>query len=64
MYGEFNDGRGEFYDQSTLDGRVILERFVFETLKPGSSRDEQAFSADGGKSWEVNWINTQERAKD
>ncbi len=64
MYGEFNNGRGEFYDQETFNGRMILVRFVFETLTADSTRDEQAFSADGGKTWEVNWINTQARVKD
>jgi len=61
MYGEFKDGRGEFYDRSTLDGKAILERFVFGDIAVGSGRDEQAFSADGGKTWEVNWINTHTR---
>ncbi|HSN16851.1 MAG TPA: hypothetical protein VLV87_01465 [Gammaproteobacteria bacterium] len=65
MHGRFHDGKGEFYNQSTLDGKGILERFVFEVLKPGSrTRDEQSFSADGGKTWETNWINTQETSLD
>jgi len=64
MIGEFKNGRGEFYDQETLSGRTILVRFVFETLAADSTRDEQAFSADGGKTWEVNWINRQTRVKD
>lgn len=65
MHGQFRGGKGEFYDQSTLDGKGILERFTFEVVKPGSStRDEQAFSADGGKTWEVNWINTQQTSLD
>jgi hypothetical protein len=64
MIGEFKNGRGEFYDQEPFNGRTILVRFVFETLSPDSTRDEQSFSADGGKTWEVNWINTQTRAKD
>ncbi len=64
MYGSFKGGRGEFYDVEDLDGRSILARFVFGDIKDGSSRDEQAFSADGGKTWEVNWINTHTRAKD
>ena len=64
LIGEFKDGRGEFYDQEPFNGRTILVRFVFETLSADSTRDEQAFSADGGKTWEVNWINTQTRVKD
>lgn len=54
--GGFSNGRGEFYNADTLDGRDILVRFVISDLKPDSARFEQAFSADGGKTWEVNWI--------
>lgn len=54
--GQFKDGRGEFYDQEMLDGRAILVRFVISEITPNSCRFEQAFSDDGGKTWEVNWI--------
>lgn len=54
--GEFKDGRGEFYAQERLDGRAILVRFVISDVTPDSVRFEQAFSEDGGKTWEVNWI--------
>ena len=64
LVGEFKDGRGVFYDQEpSYQGRAILVRFTFLSLNADSSRDEQAFSADGGKTWEVNWINTQTRKK-
>jgi hypothetical protein len=59
--GEFRNGRGEFYGQETLDGRAILVRFVISDIAPDSCRFEQAFSDDGGKSWEVNWIATDTR---
>jgi hypothetical protein len=61
--GEFKNGRGEFYNQETLDGRAILVRFVISDITPNSCRFEQAFSDDGGKSWEVNWIATDTRVK-
>jgi hypothetical protein len=54
--GQFKDGRGEFYSQETLDGRAILVRFVISEITAKSCRFEQAFSDDGGKTWEVNWI--------
>lgn len=54
--GEFKDGRGEFYDQEYFAGRAILVRFVIAPITPDSCRFEQAFSNDGGKTWEVNWI--------
>ena len=59
--GGFSNGRGEFYSQETLDGRAILVRFVISDITPQSCRFEQAFSGDGGKTWEVNWIATDTR---
>lgn len=62
--GEFKNGRGEFYDQETLNGRAILVRFVISDITPNSCHFEQAFSDDGGKTWEVNWIADDTRMKD
>jgi hypothetical protein len=59
--GEFKNGRGEFFNPETLNGRPILVRFVIADITPTSCRFEQAFSADGGKTWEVNWIATDTR---
>jgi hypothetical protein len=61
--GEFKNGRGEFFDQETLNGRAILVRFVISDITPNSCRFEQAFSDDGGKTWEVNWIAKDTRIK-
>lgn len=54
--GEFKDGRGEFYDEESLNGRMIFVRFVISEITANSAHFEQAFSGDGGKTWEVNWI--------
>jgi hypothetical protein len=62
--GEFKNGRGEFFDQEAFNGRAILVRFVISDITPNSCRFEQAFSNDGGKTWEVNWIATDTRVKD
>jgi hypothetical protein len=62
--GEFKDGRGEFYSQETLSGRAILVRFVISDITPDSCHFEQAFSDDGGKTWEINWIADDKRVKD
>jgi hypothetical protein len=59
--GGFKNGRGEFFNQETLNGRAISVRFVISDITPNSVRFEQAFSADGGKTWEVNWIATDSR---
>jgi len=58
MVGGFAGGRGEFYDAEMLGARPIYVRFIFTGATPGTTkfRIEQAFSADGGKSWETNWI--------
>jgi hypothetical protein len=62
--GEFKDGRGEFYNQEMYNGRAILVRFVITKITQDSYRFEQAFSDDGGKTWEVNWIATDTRSKE
>jgi hypothetical protein len=59
--GGFKNGRGEFFDQETYDGRAILVRFVIYDITPESCHFQQAFSGDGGKTWEVNWIATDTR---
>ena len=65
VIGEFRDGRGEFFGQETLDdGRTILVRFVISVVTPDSCTFEQAFSDDGGRSWEVNWVAADTRVKD
>jgi hypothetical protein len=64
VYGEFKDGRGEFFGQDTLGPRAILVRFVITPLGPDTIRFEQAFSDDAGKTWEVNWIATDTRVKE
>jgi hypothetical protein len=56
VVGGFTGKRGEFYDQEVWKGRAILVRYMWLDISPRSARMEQAFSDDGGKSWEVNWI--------
>jgi hypothetical protein len=54
--GRFAGGRGEFYDEEDYDGRKIRVRFEVSMLTPTSCRFEQSFSADGGRTWELNLI--------
>jgi hypothetical protein len=59
VVGHFDGlGRGEFYDGEEWKGRYIFVRYVWLDVKPGEARMEQSFSADGGKTWEMNWICT------
>jgi hypothetical protein len=61
--GRWKDGRGEFYDHEELNGRWILVRYVWSDVTPTAAHFEQAFSEDGGKTWEVNWISNITRMK-
>ena len=56
MIGEFQNGRGELYSQDTWEGRAVYVRFIWQSLDPDRTHFEQAFSDDGGKTWETNWI--------
>ncbi|TLY53376.1 MAG: hypothetical protein E6K53_01250 [Gammaproteobacteria bacterium] len=55
--GEAHDGRIDFYDQEPINGKATLVRFSIWGITPDTAQSEQAFSADGGKTWEVNWVN-------
>ena len=61
--GEFKDGRGEFYNDDTFNGRPVVVRFVITKVTEDQYRFEQAFSDDGRKTWEVNWIAVDTRVK-
>jgi hypothetical protein len=56
VVGQFTGDRGEFFSQDRYKGGAILVRYVWLNIAPSSSRMEQSFSADGGKTREVNWI--------
>lgn len=62
VYGGFRNGVGEFYGDDQLDGRPIKVRFLIIRKGPDKARFEQAFSADGGATWETNWIVVDERS--
>lgn len=61
VQGRFENGVGTFLANDTLDGRPILVRFVWSHITAATARWEQAFSADDGATWEVNWIMDFER---
>ena len=50
--GGFRDGRGEFYDTELYGGRNILVRFSIWPVSSNEVRAEQAFSVDGGTTWD------------
>ena len=63
VIGRFNDGHGEFIDQEPYGGRTILVRFSISNITSSSARFAQAFSADGGKTWEENFVVTETLVK-
>lgn len=56
MVGKFEQGRGAFYAHESIDGRHVFSRFLWSDITPTSCHWEQAFSEDGGTTWETNWI--------
>lgn len=62
--GMFKNGRGEFIDTEPFNGKNILVRQVWSDITLTSCHFEQAFSEDGGKTWEVNFIATDTRVSD
>jgi len=60
MMGRYTNGRGEFYDHEIWHGKSIYVRFLWTNVSDHSGDFEQAFSEDGGKTWEPNWITTME----
>jgi len=61
MIGAFKEGRGEFYSHEPWAGKHIWCRVIWSEITATSCHWEQAFSADGGRTWETNWITDFER---
>ncbi|MEZ4403047.1 MAG: hypothetical protein R3B06_23695 [Kofleriaceae bacterium] len=55
VVGRFVDGTGEFLTDDTFAGRPIRVRFRWVLTDPAAPRWDQAFSDDGGATWEPNW---------
>ncbi|MEV7555714.1 hypothetical protein AB0N89_39365 [Amycolatopsis sp. NPDC089917] len=63
VYGGFRDGVGEFRGDDRLGDRPIKVRFLIFRPGPDEARFEQAFSADGGTTWETNWVAVDHRIR-
>lgn len=55
VWGSFTEGRGEFRGEDVFQGKPIIVRFRW-TVSETAPVWEQAFSPDGGKTWETNWV--------
>ena len=62
VVGSFSGTVGTFFVDDSLGGRPITVRFTWKA-NPGSNPTwEQAFSDDGGTTWETNWTMEFERS--
>jgi ketosteroid isomerase-like protein len=55
VVGSFENRVGTFYADDTFNGKPIRVRYLW-TNRSDAPHWEQAFSEDGGKAWETNWI--------
>jgi hypothetical protein len=62
VIGSFSGDTGIFEGEDEFEGRPILVRYTWSRVTTPSPRWEQAFSEDGGKTWETNWVNDFSRA--
>ena len=56
VIGRFAAGLGEFFGDDQHEGRPVRVRFRWSSTDTDAPRYEQAFSVDGGATWETNWV--------
>jgi hypothetical protein len=59
--GEFKDGTAELYSTKAFNERTVLVRGKWSNITTNTHTYEEAFSEDGGKTWETNFIANGER---
>jgi len=57
VIGGFTGDEGEFIGTDTFEGKPIIVRFRWHEVRSQRPHWDQAFSPDGGKTWETNWRN-------
>ena len=63
VFGNFQNGVGTFEGDDTFNGKPIKVRFMWSKITANTAQWEQAFSPDGGKTWETNWVMQLTRVK-
>ena len=57
VVGRFaEDGTGSFYADEEQEGQQVRVRYLWSGITDTTARWEQAFSPDGERTWETNWI--------
>jgi hypothetical protein len=56
VVGRFTDGVGEFYSDDEWEGTPVRVRYAWDSRDPDNPKWHQAFSTDGGQTWETNWV--------
>lgn len=56
VFGAFSGDIGVFEGDDTHEGRPVRARFTWSGVTTPTPRWEQAFSEDGGRTWETNWV--------
>ena len=56
VVGKFQNGVGVFEANDDYKGQAIRVRYTWSHITANNARWEQAFSPDGGTTWEVNWV--------
>jgi hypothetical protein len=55
VVGSFSGDVGVFECDDSFEGRPIRVRYTWSNVATPTPRWEQAFSEDGGTTWETNW---------
>jgi hypothetical protein len=55
LVGSFENGVGNFYTVDKHNGQPIIIQFRYDSTEKDNPNWRQAFSADGGQTWEWNW---------
>ncbi|OLF13546.1 hypothetical protein [Actinophytocola xanthii] len=57
VVGRFgSDGVGTFFADEQHEGRPVRLRFIWSNITATTARWEQAYSPDGERTWETNWV--------